>query len=69
MGPSIGWLLPLTCALNVGGKEAAWHCTGGGEAFSGSIFATLSSQLPRPIAVYNAFHFFRAPLQIGRAHV
>ena len=64
MSPSVGRLLPLTCVVNMGGKEAAWHCTGGGEACSGSIFATLSSQLPRPIAVYNAFHFFHALLRL-----
>ena len=64
MGPSVGRLLPLTCAVNVGGKEAAWHCPGGGEACSGSIFATLPYHVPRPIAVYNAFHFFHAPLRL-----
>ena len=37
---------------------------GGGDACSGSIFATLSYQLPRPILVYNAFHFFHAPLRL-----
>ena len=64
MGPSVGQLLPLTCAVNVGGKEAALHCMGGGEACIGSIFATHPYQLPRPIAVYNAFHFFHAPLRL-----
>ena len=64
MGPSVGRLLPLTCAVNVGGKEAAWHCTDGGKACNGSIFATLSYQLPRAIAVYHAFHFFHARLRL-----
>ena len=66
MGPSVGRLLPLTCAVNVGGKEAARHAAVPSlPHFLINFHAPLRLQripfLPRPAAVTSAFHFFHHP--------
>ena len=64
MGPSHWSVITTHVCCKCGGQRGGLAFMGGGEACSGSIFATLSYQLPRPIAVYNAFHFFHAPLRL-----